>query len=375
MLTAERALCHSADVKRLLLACLLLAACTSDPVPVASSPTPSPAATPSSGTTTSPTATPSPRASADQPDLLVAVVRRSGGVELFRVDRSTRVAVLERVLAPPAAAAKARDVTLSDGQACASWQTSPGDPSGTQPRFSLLCYPAGTSTGRVVDGVTQPTVIALSDDGTRLAWAQYDPDGNQVLETAGFTGGAVRDRRRFLARADRPETGPGAFDGWGIDALAWTDATTIAVSTLVESDDGPNLLLVDVASPRTRGWLDDGRPVRTPVKRYLTFDAVVSVAGGTALAVHRGSYLDDEPPPSQAVRLDLRTGRIREVLATAADRRDVIAVSGSPSASLYATKEQREDGVVRAYLRTSSESRGVPITGLPTDMSMALTRG
>lgn len=342
-----------------LTALLLLTGCSSDPEPRAAAPA---AVTP----TAAASAVTAPSG------LLVAVVRHSGGLELHRLDRSTRAATRERVLAPPTAGAEALDVALSSTQVCATWHVGEGEPF-DDPRMSLVCYPSGSSTGSVVEGTTRPFDLALSEDGTRLAWAQYDQGENQVLNTARLIDGVLSAPRRFLARADQPETGERAFTGTAVQDLAWVEDGVLAVSTGVESDDGPDLLRLDVASPRTRGWLDDGQAVPVSTAGYLTYDSVVSVDGGTALAVERGSYLDEQRPPSRAVRVDLATGRVLEVLATAAEGRDMRGVSGSRDAVVYVTAELDEP--LKPYLRLAGERRGTPITGLPADAEQVLTQG
>ena len=346
-------------MKRLLLTCLLLAACTSDPGPRTASPAPSP----------EPSPTPSASAAAvDDDDLLVAVVRRSGGVELHRVERTTRAAALERVLVPPQEGAKALDVTLSSTTVCAAFSVGEGEPD-ADPPSQAACYPAGASKGTVVQGPEQPVEVALSADGTRLAWAEHTPGGNQVVAVARVAGGVLTGARRFFANAGLP---PDAFNGTGVNELAWTDPDALAISTGVESDDGPNLLRFDVASPGDRGWLDEGQPVRTPTRGYLTYDLVVSASGGEALAVERGSSMD-EARRSRAVRVDLANGAVLDVLATAAEGRDVLGVSGSREAVVYVTGSG--SGPVTAYLRLAGEQRGTPITGLPEDAEQVVTTG
>jgi hypothetical protein len=300
-------------------------------------------------------------------------VRDSGGLELHRVDPATRAAALERVLEPPAADAEALYVSVATSGVCATWHVGEGDlPS--DPRTSLVCYPAGSSQGSVVQGTARPYVVALSQDGTRIAWADYDEGENQVLSTARLSGSVLGEpRRRLLARAEQPEKGPQGFTGTAVQALAWVEERVLAISTGVESDDGPDLLRLDVGSPRTRGWLDDGVRVPVPDRGYLTYDSVSSVDGGSALAVQRASYMNEHRPPSRAVRVDLATGRVLAVLATAAEGREVVAVSGSPAAVVYVTAGGEEP--LRSYLRLAGGQRGTQITGLPRDAEQVVLSG
>lgn len=351
-----------------LAALLLLTACSAEPASRAAAPTPG---TPAPATPTA-AASPSAAPSADPSGLLVAVVRGKGGLELHRVSRTTRAATLERVLAPPAAGATALDVSGSPAQLCATWYVGAGEPF-EQERTALVCYPEGSSSGTPVSGPARPVEVALSADGTSIAWADLDRGENQVLSTARIADGVLSGPRRHLARAGQPETGERAFTGTAVQDLAWIDEDELAISTGAESDDGPALLRFDVDAAGGGGWLDDGRPVEVRTKGYQTYDSVVSVDGPTALAVERGGYLDEAAPPQRAVRIDLVSGRVLEVLATAAGDRLVTGVSGGAQAVVYLTGSG--PGPVRTYLRLAGESRGTTVTGLPADTEQVLALG
>lgn len=351
------------------LALLALAACSSDPAPRRAAPPASPAPA-TSAAAPSPSTVPSASAAGV---LALTVLRDSGGLELYRLDRRTRVATLDRVLAPPQEGAEVLDAAVTRSQLCATWHVGEGELH-DDPRTALVCYQTGSSQGRAVTGAEQPVELALTPDGGRVAWAQFSPGENQVVATARLRAGVLSEQRRFLSRADQPETGERAFTGTAVQHLAWIDDGELALSTLVESDDGPDLLRFDVAAPGDRGWLDEGVRVPVPDEDYLTYDSAVPLDRSTALAVERGSYMDDDPPPSRAVRIDLRTGRVLQVLATAAEGRDVIGVSGSLDAVVYLTAGGRP-GSAKTYLRLAGEARGTPVSGLPSDVVQALVPG
>lgn len=286
------------------------------------------------------------------------------------MNRSTRVAERERVLTPPAVGARAQDVSLGREQLCASWLVGSGELSANA-RTQIACYPTGSSTGRVVAGPTGAVELALSEDGSRLAWADYGDGNNQVVEVARLQAGALTERRRIPARAGQPTSGPQSFTGFGVQDLAWIDDRRLAISSAAESDDGPDLLRVQTQT--ARGWLDDGTRVPVPDRRFFTYESVVSADRATALAVQRGSYMDDDRPAARAVRIDLTTGRVLEVLATADTGRDVVGISGSPQAVVYVTAPG--DGPRKAYLRLAGDRRGQLIAGLPADARQVVTRG
>lgn len=321
-----------------------------------------------------PTSVPAPVASpsappADPAGLLVAVRRASGGLELHRVDRDRRTAALERVLEPPDEGADVLDVTMGSGQdpvVCATWHTGPTTV--FEDKISeLICYAARETAGRPVAGVYRPVHVALNATGDRVAWAELDEGGNQAIGAGVLRDGELSGLRRFVARPGQPEEGEQAFTGTAVQDLAWLDDDHVLLSTVVESDDGPALLRFDVTVPGARGWLDEGERVVSRDAGYVTFESVVTTDGTTALAVQRGSFVaDDSPPPSRAVRVDLATGRVLQVVATAAAGRNVVGVSGGEPAVVYTTAAGF-DQPVRAYVRRAGEAKGTPITGLPAD--------
>lgn len=356
-----------------LLALLLLPACTGGADPAQR---PGARGTPAGSAPAASAAAPSAVASpADPTDLPVAVMRSGGGLELHRVDRARRTAALDRVLEPPGEGDDVLDVAMSSGQdpvVCAIWHTGPTTVQ--EDRTSeLICYEPGASEGRPVAGIYRPILLALSGDGSRLAWAELDVDGgNQAIGAGTLREGDLIALRRFVADPARPED---AFDGTSVQDLAWVDADQVLISTAVESDDGPRLLRFDVTAPGARGWLREGRPIRTSDPGYVAFESVVSVLDGTsALAVQRGSFVVGTPPPSRAVRIDLGTGKVLQVVATAAAGREVLGVSGDADEVVYVTAAGRE-GPLQAYLRTAGEAQGTPITGLPADTRAVLAQG
>lgn len=255
---------------------------------------------------------------------------------------------------------------------CAAWHTGPDAPFDDL-TSALVCYPAGASAGRLVEGVDRPWQVALSPEGDRLAWAELTRgQGNAALGTAALGDGAVQQVQRVLAQEDASAD---AFTGTDVQDLAWVDGGSLAVSTQVQSDDGPAVLLVDVSAPGG-GWLADGVPVEQPDAAYHAYDSITSVDRSAALAVQRGNLLDDVQPPARAVRIDLRSGTVIDVLATAAEGRYVSGVSGGAEAVVYVTADATsESGAGKAYLRLVGETRGTPITGLPNDATAVVTAG
>lgn len=364
-----------------LAATFALAACGSDEPPGAPAPTaaaPTSAPPPTEAPTTGPSGSPTPVAApGDDGSVLLLVTRAEGGLELHRVDRESRAATLVRRLAAPARPATVLDATLSGGDdptVCASWHRGPGEVHDDL-QSTLLCY-SRSEQGREVQGVDRPAQVALSRDGDRLTWSLLaQGEQNPVFSTATFSGGQVGPVQRLRGDTSQPEDG---FTGTDVTDLAWSDDEHVLVSTGVQSDDGPELLEVDVTSPPDGGWLR-ARAIAVPTddadRGYTTYGQVESADADTALAVERGSWMDDRAPADRAVRIDLGDGSVEEVVATAAEGRHVVSVSGTDEAAVYVTAAAAEQRDLRVYLRTSGEERGTPVTGLPADTEDAQTAG
>jgi hypothetical protein len=336
--------------------------------------------TPAAGTTPASSAAPTQDDSPDNgAEVLIAVVQQSGSLELWNVDRTTHVSKLVRALKAPAEGAQAIDVAMADGTnpvICASWNLTPSKVHGDL-ETTLSCYPRESIRRIDIRGVMQPIEIALNSDGTRIAWSQASGESNPIFSTGRLSDGHVTGVQRRRGRANEPDD---AFTGTDVQDLAWADDSHVLVSTAVQSDDGPRLFHVDVDREPGRGWLEDAAVVQGPTDGgYTTYDGVQSANATTALADKRApDHGDDaERPPDQAVRIDLTDGRVLQTIATAAKGRNLVSVSGTAKALVYVTGASDGDGWTdtKAYLRLPRESRGTPITGLPTDFQTVVTQG
>lgn len=335
-----------------------------------------PPLTSSTTTTASASPTSAPRAPSTPAvaGALVAVTRGSGALELYEVDLSTRAAKLLRPLRPPTDAADVVDVTVASGAAprtCASWNTGPTDPYDVL-QSTVICYAWGSEGGQVIAGAEQATEVALSADAGRLAWSQAAPgETNPIFSTAALDDDSVNDVSRHVGVADQPEDAGVAVS---ISDLAWAGDQSVIVSLAAQSDDATEPHLVDLSAVPPAGWLR-GKTLSPaePDDRYTIIDGVQSATESTALAVQRNRDDGGPPGPSRAIRLDM-DGRIVNVIATAAEGRQLDSVSGGDKATLYATSA--EDGTrVRVHLRLPGEERGTRITGLPRDIRRALLPG
>jgi hypothetical protein len=324
----------------------------------------------------SPAASPSPSlpVSPPVPPRTLAVLRPAGPVELYALtgQRATRSARLQT----PKANARALAVSGTRALICVVWllsETEYPDP----PDRRLVCYPTGGKATVLEAAGRDPSNVAVRPDGRRIAWSDLHDEGNERISVATWTDGHLGDVQSYLADPGKP---PGqaekSFTGAAADDLAWNGDEELVVTVGYQSDDGSGPVRFRLGSTR-RGWLQAPEvPIPSAESKagYYTYDRIVSVDDGTALAVERPQGFGDGPqPPERAVRIALSTGQILDVLATAATGRYVTAVSGDRSVVVYATAAHAdEDQLSKVYVRYAADPRGIPVTGLPPDVTGAV---
>jgi hypothetical protein len=349
-----------------LLLLVLATACSSGSspaAPAASKPAPTSAA-------------PSP-VSPPVPPRTVAVVRPAGPVELYALlgAAATRSARLQ----PPKPTATALQVTGSAGPdrvVCVLWQLRETEYPAAPDR-RLVCYPAAGAPVTVSAAGSDAKTIAVRPDGRALAWSDSHPEGNETITTATYTAGRTTDLHKYLARPAQPAgSSAKSFTGSSADDLAWNGPAELVITVGIQSDDGSGPVRFPLGDPK-KGWLD-GAKVSTSredaARGYFTYDRIVAVDDSTALAVERPQGLGDGPqPPERAVRIALSTGRVLDVVATAAAGRYLSNVSGDRAVALYRTAANEEGSPdPKVYVRTAADPRGTPVTGLPPDVTSAV---
>ncbi|MDX6275784.1 MAG: hypothetical protein QOJ92_2994 [Frankiales bacterium] len=337
---------------------------------------PSPSATASAAATATaaPSATPTPPAVS----VLVALERSTGALEVYRVD-SARHALRQRLMGRPAKDYRPSSIAFaaaSNPTMCVTWQRVGHEDADGQ----LLCYAPGAFVGHRVAGVPHtPTAVALRADGKALAWTESagDPSYQMDLLVGDFDGNAVRNVRRIAYDPSCPPSkGEECLGFLGVGALAWVGTDAVALSVGGESDEGSGLRVMRLDPASTaKGWLKGSRQVPVPKadrdRQFYAYDNVVSATTTTALAVERANLVCcDGGPPARAVRLNLTTGAVLEVVAVPATGREAMAVSGD-HAVLYVTQSNR--GTDRkVYLRLPGEAHGLEVTGLPSGVATAV---
>jgi hypothetical protein len=327
-----------------------LASCTSGtPEPTASaSPTPS-------ATTTQVSSSRS---------LLLAVTRKDEeGIDVYRVDDKRRAVRIGRI-DPPVGHGPRYAVTVGGGlspDVCVLWGEFPvtTDAGGAE---SAYCYPGGRGPGTPVARGGSFGTIALDPTGKHLFWSTVgEAEENEGGVVADYSLGTVAHQRHFDFDCERH-----------LLAAAWAGPTRLVVHCTSGDNDDPGELSTfelggATASAAPGRQVGDEEQLGTPAP----WD------GTTVLAVERQcdarcqealKTSDVVGRQARVVRVDLRTGRVVEVVATAAAGRFVDVVTGGPHGVVYGTRPESSYSPLKAYLRWPGEKHGVPITGLPADV-------
>ncbi len=312
----------------------------------------SPPSRPTPGASATATATPVSRATGR----LVAVVRPLE-LELHRVTGLS--ARHERELAGPDGA-RVLSVSVgagADPAVCAVW---------AGPRANAVrCYDGGTETVATTGG--KPLAVAVSPDGRRLAWAADDGDGYPDVYYGTRSGSTVPDAVRVPALTPTEEEADDA--SIQVAALAWAGDGALLVSWSYDSDVNGTVTRLDLAKPG-RGWTYGaalGRERRRPI-----VTGALSPADGTSVLAVQAGVGEEFENGSRAVRLDLASGRVLEVVSTPLKGRNMHSVSGGAGGVLYQTVGF--DGDLKTYWRAPGERRGSPVSGLPNDMLGAVAQ-
>jgi hypothetical protein len=321
--------------------------------------------------TAKPAAHASPSASAmharpSERSLVLAVNRRDQDqVLLYRVD-SEHAAHLVGEIQPPSGYGPHYGYTLAGGDqpdVCVLWGLSPpvSDAGGAEAAY---CYPGGAKEGRPV--VTDASLgdIALNAAGDRLFWSTVG-EGEESLEgvVADYASGRATGSRSFDLDCNR----------YLISAV-WASPERLVLHCTSGANDDPGFL--------TTEELGSGSWAPRPGKHIGADETLVRPGSADETSVlvlerHCESGCDTAMPrmrAPRAVRVDLQTGRILEVIATPAKGRYVDAVTGGPHGVVYVTGAQRQGPDLRVYLRWPGEEHGSPIIGLPADVETVVAQ-
>lgn len=338
--------------------------------------------------TAKPTASSSPTrsASAVADQTLVVAVRREGhpGIWVYAVDRARRAHPLRHVT-PPDSQGTTWSWAVAPGgdpDVCVAWRKPAGEDGESEPD-RLTCY----GEGQYELGARGVKDVFFTHDGRALVfttWERGPSSERQEIVLAPYQRAATGSGRRFLTYYStfEPDDSDVEWD-WGekgcVDAVenavpmggdqvlaqcqgANDDPGTLAVLSMTDHD-----AIRDVAEPGHQGA--DG---------YSYFTEPTWADGKVFLALE-GQYCeiecaDKQPPvPRRAVLVDLRTGRVVEVVATPAKGRSLEAVTGGAHGIVYVTYGSGR-GSRRVYVRWPGEKHGVQVSGLPSDLDRVIAQ-
>ena len=299
--------------------------------------------------------------------LLVAVERGTRpGLWLYRVG-DDRAATHVATVPPPVRGASVRGFTLSAGPSpdvCATWVSE------SEESVVLRCGSWGDLAGAQVPTQHEPADVSLRADGARLAWTEDSRDPEtylQELVVASYRHGEVSGAQRYVTSGTGPEGRLAVDCGEQVFQPVWAGEDALL-------GEGPGMN--DLPGFQYRIELGERRPTCTQVPepdhagrdgRYFTSP---SWSDGRSFLAIEGEWCELEcpagraPSPRRAVRVDLTTGRLIEVIATPADGRRVRSVTGGEHGFVYVTEGSHD---TRVYLRWPGERRGTRVTGLPAD--------
>lgn len=340
-----------------------------------------------SGSASSPaTATPDAAGGAG---LLLAVAPAGGGLDLYRAGADHRA---EKVgsLQPPAYRPYAQVISLSAAaqpDVCVLWGER--EEEAEQPLVS--CYqPRPTGSPRTWGGVPvkglpeDVTGIALSPDGTALAWLDPDPavgrEARVVVATAALrpAAGALRPDRRILPEGT---AGRAFTDSQYLRAeeVVWAGSTGVVVTACCSAD-RPEDLVVPLSDQSVReGWLSGANDVGYVEQDPVWEDEyVVSATDQTALLRQSNPFAANGAPAGRVLVVDRRKGVLLQVVATSPAGRVISRATGGTRGVVFVTEvDQRSDTETgsakpaqpdpRTYLRLPGESSAKELTGLPKD--------
>jgi hypothetical protein len=346
------------------------------------------ACTSSDSTRAAPSAAPSARPSSHKPteapvshEMVVAVTdpaRKT--VTLYRVDQDRQAHKL-RSIARPSWADGLGGLQLSaatDPAVCLVF-------SALTPEYELRnddwCYPSTQAAG-VQLPLTRMVQVALSRDGrTLLAMTDVAHDGRQLLVNQLHDGTSSVTHRVALPNFN-DKAAPGCDQVTGI---AWAGDADV-VMECIPVEDSPSNVFVQKLAALTSGAAPGAgrllRPTGPLAKGYDWLGQVTPVDADTAVAVmlfnipcHEGETCPSHAPwpDPNVVLVDLHTGRVLEVVATALPDRTIAAVSGGSHGLVYISEGgPRQDK--RVYVRWPGEKHGSRVVGLPADFDQVIAQ-
>jgi hypothetical protein len=288
---------------------------------------------------------------------VVAVIRGSGTLELYRIATNGQSARQLRTLAGPVGG-QAVAVTVSSGLApaiCALWEVNA--------TASLWCYETQDSDGHRIETGDGRLLgaVGLSSDGRKLAWSSSSNSTAPDLWYGHLEGGGVSSVTRLPALGLGEDPSDAVLI---VGKVTWAGQDTLLVSSAYDDDPNGSLTQVPLKGAAHAGWTH-GKVIQPDAHRPIVGGAASATDTSNALAIMSGvgqGYTND----SRAVEINLSTGRIASVISTPAKGRNISSVSGGALGLLYTTVGAGGD--LRIYWRKLGSAHGTTLSGLPGDL-------
>ena len=291
-------------------------------------------------------------------------------VGLYRLGEGHRATAL-RVIQTPAWVSRVDGVQLDareDPEVCLLLLGFEPD---NRARRETWCYPPGGPTGHLLplDGMSDQ---ALSSDGSELVSYKLDEFGEEEPAALVFSQRSGTTFSPTYTVVLDPDQRPKECH---VDGVVWAGGDNLVLGCLASGDDPSTYVVQSIAAIKSGATPGAGRTLRPTgplAKGYDWFSRMTVLDDRTALATMKityhcgemeGTVCSPNLPPPKAVRLDLRTGEVLEVVAFAAKDRDLVDVSGGRHGLLYVT-EGGSPLSKKVYARWPGEPKSQLVTGL-----------
>jgi hypothetical protein len=292
-------------------------------------------------------------------------------VTLYRVTQD-RVAHKLRTIDAEPGFGLVLSVTMTDAAdplTCVVHSTDTFD--GSEQRLQTRCYPLHDEHGYELP-LGQES-IALSRDGRRLLSLTDvqvgDPPPPRTLYLS-----RLHDQTSTQVADASADNAPDPCDE--VMHVAWAGEPSVVVECTAVDYYPEHTVVQNLDAVISGQALGTGAPLHPTgplAKGYDWFSDVTPLDATTGVGkiflnipCHEGEPCPiHNPPRTKVVRLDLRTGRVLEVVGVAADVRVLGDVSGGRRGIVYETEGNAGDK--RVYVRWPGEKHGTRVSGLPSD--------
>jgi hypothetical protein len=297
-------------------------------------------------------------------------------VTLYRVDEARHATRLQ-IVSKPAWAELADGVQQSAGSKaplCVLYSALNPD---ADFRHETWCYQLGSPAGYQLPLGGRPVAAVSSDGRTLLAVSQLADQTREL--TVNRLHGHTTTTEHTVNLDDQRD------GGCDVAAAAWAGGPTVTLECTGVDNDWPVWVEQDLEALTSGAIPGDGtelKPSGPLAKGYDAFSQMTPLDANTAVALLRvnlrcGELYDTvcpaDTPKSKAVRVDLHTGRVLEIVAVAAAERTITSVSGGDHGIVYVT-EGGNPSSKRVYVRWPGEKHGTRVVGLPAQFDAAVAQ-